>query len=274
MRLKPRIWGPAGRPGTTGTRNKGGWLAPARVLFPFYPKPRGQKNTTPPPRSLYIHRTRATAGVGGSGNPGERVAPIHLHMNRNTHHVRPATTCKALPLPVQSLPTHHAPKSHPYFPPARSLALPCLIHAVAGRTFPAGERGSAAICLLYIESECLGGRAARCALRCSARSSCRAGSRGLGSHWVAHACMGVASSCVCCKPVAEGGAGVDLRILRGARKRSIIWARGPGRNSSALTQPRLPDARPRGGRCRLFGFGPPAFPPNRPRKIPLFCSAD
>jgi hypothetical protein len=28
---------------------------------------------------------------------------------------------------------------------------------------------------------------------------------------------------VCCKPVAEGGAGVDLRMLRGARNRSIIW---------------------------------------------------
>jgi hypothetical protein len=25
--------------------------------------------------------------------------------------------------------------------------------------------------------------------------------------------MGVASSCVCCKPVAEGGAGVGLRLL-------------------------------------------------------------
>jgi hypothetical protein len=53
--------------------------------------------------------------------------------------------------------------------------------------------------------------------------------------------------CVCCKPVAEGGAGVDLRMLRGAGKRSIIWVRGPGRDSSALAQPKLPDARPRGG---------------------------
>jgi hypothetical protein len=44
-----------------------------------------------------------------------------------------------------------------------------------------------------------------------------------------------------------GGAGVDLRVLRGARKRSTIWARGPGKGSSALTQPKPPDARPRGG---------------------------
>jgi hypothetical protein len=29
----------------------------------------------------------------------------------------------------------------------------------------------------------------------------------------------------------------SLRVLRGARKRSIIWVRGPGKNSSALTQP-------------------------------------
>jgi hypothetical protein len=98
-------------------------------------------------------------------------------------------------------------------------------------------------CLLALS--CLGVRAG--ALRCSPRGSCRAGSRGLGSHWVARACMGVASPCVCCKPVAEGGAGVDLRVLRGARNRSIIWVRGPGKNSSALTQPKLPDARPRGG---------------------------
>jgi hypothetical protein len=100
-------------------------------------------------------------------------------------------------------------------------------------------------CLLFISSKL--SRCARRALRCSPRSSCRAGSRGLGSHWVAYACMGVASPCVCCKPVAEGGAaGADLRMLRGARNRSIIWVRGPGKNSSALAQPGLPDARPRG----------------------------
>jgi hypothetical protein len=34
--------------------------------------------------------------------------------------------------------------------------------------------------------------------------------------------MEVASPCVCCKPVAEGGASVGLRVLRGARKRNII----------------------------------------------------
>jgi hypothetical protein len=109
----------------------------------------------------------------------------------------------------------------------------------------AGVRGLLSIVYCLLALSCLGVRAARCVV--AQRSSCRAGSRGLGSHWVAHACMGVASSCVCCKPVAEGGAGVDLHMLRGARKRSAIWVRGPGGNSSALTQPRLPDARPRGG---------------------------
>jgi hypothetical protein len=43
-----------------------------------------------------------------------------------------------------------------------------------------------------------------------------------GSRRAERACMAVASSCVCCKPVAEGGASVGLRVLRGARKRNII----------------------------------------------------
>jgi hypothetical protein len=89
------------------------------------------------------------------------------------------------------------------------------------------------VCLLFISSKVH--RCARRALRCSPGSSCRARGRGLGSRWVAQACMGGASPCVCCKPVAEGGAGEDLRMLRGARKRSIIWARGPGEDSPALT---------------------------------------
>jgi hypothetical protein len=109
-------------------------------------------------------------------------------------------------------------------------------------------------------------RCARRALRCSPRSPAQA-LRGPGSHWTAHACMEV-MPCVCCKPVAEGGAGVGLHMLRGARKRSVIWVRGPGRNSSALTQPRLPDARPRGGALPLAhetrcpaggGWGGPAW---------------
>jgi hypothetical protein len=89
-------------------------------------------------------------------------------------------------------------------------------------------------CLLFISSKLP--RCARRALRCSpSKELLSGGGRGLGSHWVAHACMGVASPCVCRKPVAEGGASVDLRVLRGARNRSIIWVRGPGRDSSALT---------------------------------------
>jgi hypothetical protein len=46
MRLKPQtpgFGGLAGRPGTTGPRNTGGWLAPARVLIALYPKPRAKK---------------------------------------------------------------------------------------------------------------------------------------------------------------------------------------------------------------------------------------
>jgi hypothetical protein len=34
--------------------------------------------------------------------------------------------------------------------------------------------------------------------------------------------MMTAMPCVCCKPVAEGGAGIGLRLLRGARKRNTI----------------------------------------------------
>jgi hypothetical protein len=60
-----------------------------------------------------------------------------------------------------------------------------------------------------------------------------------------HAWVGVASSCVCCKPVAEGGAGVGLRLLRGARKRNIIRHRDQEERRSS---PVLPLMRGRGGR--------------------------
>jgi hypothetical protein len=63
------------------------------------------------------------------------------------------------------------------------------------------------ICLLA--RSCLGAARPRCLVAPGVPLS--EGDRETGNHWVAHACMGVASSCVCCKPVAEGEAGVDLR---------------------------------------------------------------
>jgi hypothetical protein len=66
-----------------------------------------------------------------------------------------------------------------------------------------------------------------------------------GSHRTAHARMEVASACACCKPVAEGGASVGLRVLRGARKRTIIRY---GDQEERRSSPVLPLMRGRGGR--------------------------
>jgi hypothetical protein len=101
--------------------------------------------------------------------------------------------------------------------------------------------GCGVYCLLFISSKLP--RCARRALRCSPRSPAQA-LREPGSHWTSHACMEV-MPCVCCKPVAEGGAGIGLRLLRGARKRNIIrYGDQEGRRSS----PVLPLMRGRGGR--------------------------
>jgi hypothetical protein len=97
---------------------------------------------------------------------------------------------------------------------------------------------------------CLGVRAARCCL-CSPGSSCRAGSRGLGSHWVAHACMGVAtSSCVC----AEAGCRGRSR-RRPTRAPWSLGRRHHGRVSTFLTQKRVStDTPPRSAGGNRGGF--------------------
>jgi hypothetical protein len=108
----------------------------------------------------------------------------------------------------------------------------------------------AAHCLLFISSKL--SRCARRALRCSPGSSTQrreslaprrevTGSvTGPHTHaweWQAHG--------VCCKPVAEGGAGVGLRLLRGARKRNITRY---GDQEERRSSPVLPLMRGRGGR--------------------------
>jgi hypothetical protein len=100
------------------------------------------------------------------------------------------------------------------------------------------------IVLLFISS-----KLSRCA-RCVAAQGVpplSEGNRETGSHWVSHARMGVANSCVCCKPVAEGGAGVGLRVLRGARNRSIIRYGDQEFGADASPYCVATDARPRGG---------------------------
>jgi hypothetical protein len=70
----------------------------------------------------------------------------------------------------------------------------------------AGPGGLLSIVYCLLARSCLGVRAARCVVapgvpRSTFHSS--EGNRETGNHWISHACMGVASSCVCCKALGD-----------------------------------------------------------------------